>query len=59
MFINFDDARAKAGLEALRELSRTTRVIFLTNHDHLLSLVTQVFGPDVNIVKLERETILA
>jgi uncharacterized protein YhaN len=58
LFINFDDARAKAGLEALRDLSRLTQVVFLTHHDHLLSLVAEVFGADANIVRLERAAVL-
>ncbi|WP_175924198.1 ATP-binding protein [Burkholderia latens] len=56
LFINFDDARAKAGLEALRDLSTRTQVLFLTHHDHLLPLVRDVFGAQVNVVALQRET---
>ncbi|WP_043176159.1 chromosome segregation protein SMC, partial [Burkholderia ambifaria] len=56
LFINFDDARAKAGLEALRDLSARTQVLFLTHHDHLLPLVRDVFGAQVNVVGLQRET---
>ncbi|MEX3629426.1 MAG: AAA family ATPase [Burkholderia sp.] len=52
LFINFDDARSKAGLEALRELSTRTQVLFLTHHDHLLPLVREVFGAAVNVVEL-------
>ncbi|MBY4697312.1 AAA family ATPase [Burkholderia latens] len=55
LFINFDDARAKAGLEALRDLSTRTQVLFLTHHDHLLPLVHDVFGARVNVVALQRE----
>jgi len=55
LFINFDDARAKAGLEALRDLSTRTQVLFLTHHDHLLPLVRDVFGAQVNVVALQRE----
>ncbi|AJY11355.1 AAA family ATPase [Burkholderia dolosa] len=54
LFINFDDARAKAGLEALRDLSTRTQVLFLTHHDHLLPLVHRVFGAQVNVVSLQR-----
>jgi uncharacterized protein YhaN len=53
LFINFDDARAKAGLQALRDLSTKIQVIFLTHHDHLLALVKEVFGATVNIVELQ------
>ncbi len=52
LFINYDDQRSMAGLEALGELSRKTQVIFLTHHDHLLPVVQQVFGTKVNMVNL-------
>lgn len=54
LFINFDDERSTAGLLALKELSRHTQVLFLSHHDHLLPRVHQVFGAEVNIVRLER-----
>ncbi|MGK8206274.1 AAA family ATPase [Burkholderia cenocepacia] len=59
LFINFDDTRAKAGLEALRDLSTRTQVLFLTHHDHLLPLVTEVFGAQVNVVALQRDAAAA
>lgn len=52
LFINYDDQRSLAGLEALGELSRKTQVVFLTHHDHLLPAVQQVFGGGVNVVNL-------
>ncbi len=52
LFINFDDNRSKAGLEALGELSKKTQVIFLTHHEHLLPMVRGVFGNDVNVASL-------
>ena len=52
LFINFDDRRSVAGLRALGELSRKTQVVFLTHNDHILPMVTEVFGKDVNIVRL-------
>ncbi len=52
LFINFDDARSKAGLQALKELSALTQVIFLTHHDHLAGSVREVFGASVNVVEL-------
>lgn len=52
LFINFDDRRSVAGLRALGELSRKTQVMFLTHNDHILPMVTEVFGKDVNIVRL-------
>jgi uncharacterized protein YhaN len=54
LFINFDDERSTAGLEALRDLSRHTQVLFLSHHDHLLPRVRQVFGAEVNVVELQR-----
>ena len=52
LFINYDDARAQAGLQALARLSELTQVIFLSHHTHLLPLVRSVFGADVNVVAL-------
>ncbi|MGZ8236879.1 MAG: AAA family ATPase [Methylobacter sp.] len=52
LFINYDDARSKAGFEALRGLSEQTQVIFLSHHDHLIPTVQEVFGSQVNIVFL-------
>jgi chromosome segregation protein len=54
LFINFDDERARAGLEALKQVSTKTQVLFLTHHDHYLPLVRTVFGQDANVVELER-----
>ena len=52
LFINYDDARSKAGLEALAELSAKTQVIFLSHHDHLVPLINEVFGKDANVMYL-------
>jgi uncharacterized protein YhaN len=52
LFINYDDARSKAGFEALKELSEQTQVIFLSHHDHLIPTVQEVFGNQVNVVRL-------
>lgn len=52
LFINYDDLRAKGGLQALGELSRKTQVLFLTHHEHLLPVIQDVFGGQVNIVRL-------
>ncbi len=52
LFINFDDQRSKAGLEALSALSQRTQVLFLTHHDHILDLVREVYGDSVNVVRL-------
>lgn len=52
LFINYDDIRAKAGLEALAALSEQTQVIFLSHHDHLVPAVRDIFGKQVNVVVL-------
>ena len=52
LFINYDDGRSKAGLEALAKLSESTQVVFLTHHDHLVSVAQEVFGNKVNLVHL-------
>ena len=52
LFINYDDMRAKAGLEALAKLAERTQVIFLSHHMHLVPTVQAVFGGDVNVVAL-------
>lgn len=52
LFINYDDARSKAGFEALRTLSEQTQVIFLSHHDHLIPTVQAVFGKQMNVVFL-------
>ncbi|AMP36982.1 YhaN family protein [Ralstonia solanacearum] len=54
LFINFDDERSTAGLEALRELSKQTQVLFLSHHDHLRPRIERVFGSSVNVVHLQR-----
>jgi len=59
LFINFDDARARAGFEALQNLSQKTQVLFLTHHDHLLPLIREVFGAGVNVVELQRASVAA
>jgi uncharacterized protein YhaN len=52
LFINYDDGRAKAGLEALANLSEMTQVIFLSHHDHLVPVAQSVFGDRLNVVSL-------
>lgn len=52
LFINYDDTRSKAGFEALAALSEKTQVIYLSHHDHLVPVVRDVFGEQVNIVFL-------
>lgn len=52
LFINYDDDRSRAGLEALAKLSESTQVIFLTHHQHLVPVVKAVLGEGGNIVEL-------
>jgi uncharacterized protein YhaN len=59
LFINFDDERAKAGFAALRNLSAKTQVLFLTHHDHLLPMIRETFGAQVNVVELQRTPVVA
>ncbi|BAO87311.1 ATP-binding protein [Caballeronia cordobensis] len=49
LFINFDDGRARAGLTVLAQIAKRTQVIFLSHHDHLVDIVREVFGPQVNV----------
>ena len=41
IFIQFDDGRSAAALQALAELSQKTQVIFFTHHEHLIELAQQ------------------
>lgn len=52
LFINFDDQRTSAGLQALGALARKTQVIFLTHHAHLVPLARQALGPNLNVLHL-------
>jgi len=52
LFINYDDGRARAGLQALAHLSESTQVIFLTHHEHLVPVAQTVFGERLNVVRL-------
>ena len=52
LFINYDDGRAKAGLQALAQLSESTQDIFLTHHEHLVPVAQSVFGDGMNVVNL-------
>jgi len=52
LFINYDDERSKAGFSALRDLSTSTQVLFLTHHTHLLPSIREVFGADVNVIHM-------
>ncbi len=58
LFINYDDARSRAGLQALAKLSQATQVIFLTHHEHLVPLARGVFGERLNVVRLANDDVL-
>ena len=52
LFINYDDGRSKAGLEALAGLSEMTQVIFLTHHAHFVPIAQSVFGSKLNVISM-------
>jgi len=52
LFINYDDDRARAGLQALARLSESTQVIFLSHHAHLVPVARSVLGERLNVVTL-------
>jgi len=54
LFINYDDGRAKAGLEALANLAEKTQVIFLSHHEHLVPVAQTVFGDRLNVIDLSK-----
>lgn len=56
LFINFDDKRSQAGLQALYALSKKTQVLFLSHQEHLLHVVQTLF-PDVNVITLPGEEV--
>jgi uncharacterized protein YhaN len=47
ILMTFDDRRAAAALELLAEVSAEFQVIFLTHHEHLVELATNVLDPSV------------
>ena len=48
LFINFDDARARAGFEVLAELARSMQILFFTHHAHLADMAAEVVGVDMH-----------
>ena len=52
LFINFDDDRSKAALQALFDLSKKTQVTFLSHHEHLVPATEKLFGAKANIISL-------
>lgn len=53
LFVNFHDSRSRAGLAALGQLSRSTQVIFLTHHQHLVNVARECIGANINVVELD------
>ncbi len=45
ILVNFDDARSRASLEVLGELSRKTQVLFFTHHARVAELAKDVVSP--------------
>jgi uncharacterized protein YhaN len=52
LFVNFDDARAAAGIDALIGLGAGTQVLLFTHHRHLAELARG--RPGVRILDLDR-----
>ena len=52
LFINFDEERAAAGFEVLRQLSEKTQILFFTHHAHLVTIAKENLANDVNVVSL-------
>jgi len=53
LFVNYDDARARAGLAQLAHVARHTQVIFLTHHAHMVDLAHEALGGEANIIELQ------
>ena len=52
VFVNFDDERTIAGLEALADLGARCQVLLFTHHRHVLDLATASLGPRMAAVEL-------
>jgi uncharacterized protein YhaN len=46
VLIQFDDDRARAALEVLGEVARTTQILFFTHHARLVELARAALGPE-------------
>lgn len=55
LFVNFDNARARAGFQVLGELATRTQVLFFTHHMHLLEIARETLGSTVSDVILTRD----
>ncbi len=52
LFVNFDDKRARAALQAMATLGKRTQTLYFTHHRHLVDLAREAVGPSVNVVEL-------
>jgi len=52
VFVNFDDERTVAGLEALADLGASCQVLLFTHHRHVLDLATRSLGTRMAAVAL-------
>ncbi|MCY1057145.1 AAA family ATPase [Nannocystis sp. SCPEA4] len=54
VLVNFDEDRAATTLQALRDVARTTQILFLTCHRHLMQLARKTVntGADLQVVEL-------
>lgn len=52
LFINFDDARAAAGLKVMSQVAAKTQVLFFTHHQHLVDMAKQTLGPSLSVTTL-------
>lgn len=50
VLVQFDDARAGAGLTVLAETAAITQVVFFTHHERLLELARKVLAPEQLVV---------
>jgi uncharacterized protein YhaN len=46
VLIHFDDDRARAALDVLGDVAKTTQVLFFTHHARLVELAREALGPD-------------
>jgi len=52
VFAHYDDTRVFSTLKMLFELSKERQIIFFTCKDREMEAATEVFGKDLNVIKL-------